>query len=126
MATCTTSTIALHLTTTLPMMLVMTMTVLTLPMVMTMTMLMMPPSSPPLIIFLLLLMILPKRFHIRNGTIPESHFFNYLAAFFVAFQILFTHVTYINAVQKSHFHAASHLLKVASHTYKMQLFPFSL
>jgi hypothetical protein len=61
--------------------------------------------------------------NIRNGTIPESHFFIYLAAFFVAFRI-FIHTRHIFlCVQKSHFYAASHLLKVASHTYKMQLFP---
>jgi hypothetical protein len=31
---------------------------------------------------------------IRNGTIPESHFFIYLAAFFWLSKFLFTHVTY--------------------------------
>jgi hypothetical protein len=60
---------------------------------------------------------------IRDGTIPEIHFFIYLAAFFVAFQI-FIHTRHIFlCVHKSHFYAASHLLKVASHTHKMQLFP---
>jgi hypothetical protein len=57
------------------------------------------------------------------GRHQKDTYFIYLAAFFVAFRI-FIHTRHIFlCVHKSHFYTASHLLKVASHTYKMQLFP---
>jgi hypothetical protein len=49
--------------------------------------------------------------------------FYLFSRFFCGF-LNFIHTRHIFlCVQKPHFYAASHLLKVASHTYKMQLFP---